>query len=114
MFLFNHQVRLHHSNHIHTDLHTFPTRRSSDLSNVINIVSLPTILSYPATNILVQSFNPIVLTGGSFNFVLGSLPTGDRKSTRLNSSHVAISYAVLWLKKKGVTDAPDGVALGYD
>src|SRR5437870_13006644 len=27
-------------------------------------------------------------------------PTGDRKSTRLNSSHVAISYAVFCLKKK--------------
>src|SRR5690554_3896747 len=28
------------------------------------------------------------------------LPTGDRKSTRLNSSHVRISYAVFCLKKK--------------
>src|SRR5207253_5799697 len=28
------------------------------------------------------------------------LPDGDRKSTRLNSSHVAISYAVFCLKKK--------------
>src|SRR5204862_3484186 len=27
-------------------------------------------------------------------------PTGDRKSTRLNSSHVEISYAVFCLKKK--------------
>src|SRR5690625_6158088 len=27
-------------------------------------------------------------------------PRADRKSTRLNSSHVAISYAVLCLKKK--------------
>src|SRR5436305_8924343 len=27
-------------------------------------------------------------------------PTGDRKSTRLNSSHVRISYAVFCLKKK--------------
>src|SRR5437870_7343228 len=27
-------------------------------------------------------------------------PRGDRKSTRLNSSHVAISYAVFCLKKK--------------
>src|SRR2546422_7975927 len=26
--------------------------------------------------------------------------SGDRKSTRLNSSHGYISYAVLWLKKK--------------
>src|SRR5690625_5238211 len=31
----------------------------------------------------------------------GDLPApGDRKSTRLNSSHVAISYAVFCLKKK--------------
>src|SRR5437870_8018531 len=28
---------------------------------------------------------------------------GDRKSTRLNSSHVAISYAVFCLKKKNMT-----------
>src|SRR5436309_10006661 len=27
-------------------------------------------------------------------------PRPDRKSTRLNSSHVKISYAVFWLKKK--------------
>src|SRR6266496_4042163 len=33
-------------------------------------------------------------------------PTGDRKSTRLNSSHVEISYAVFCLKKK----KPDGSA----
>src|SRR5207253_9964554 len=30
----------------------------------------------------------------------GTRPTTDRKSTRLNSSHVAISYAVFCLKKK--------------
>src|SRR5690625_5578696 len=33
-----------------------------------------------------------------------SLPKQDRKSTRLNSSHVAISYAVFCLKKKRATD----------
>src|SRR5207253_8193900 len=34
-------------------------------------------------------------------FFHGARPTGrDRKSTRLNSSHVAISYAVFCLKKK--------------
>src|SRR5690625_3252235 len=31
---------------------------------------------------------------------------GDRKSTRLNSSHVAISYAVFCLKKKTQTQQP--------
>src|SRR5690606_41983477 len=30
--------------------------------------------------------------------------TGDRKSTRLNSSHVKISYAVFCLKKKRIYD----------
>src|SRR5438874_9746567 len=31
------------------------------------------------------------------------LPRGDRKSTRLNSSHVEISYAVFCLKKKNLS-----------
>src|SRR5207253_9717416 len=34
------------------------------------------------------------------NHVAKVKPTVDRKSTRLNSSHVAISYAVFCLKKK--------------
>src|SRR5699024_11707217 len=36
----------------------------------------------------------------SLVMVLTSLIIGDRKSTRLNSSHVSISYAVFCLKKK--------------
>src|SRR5437870_11468185 len=39
--------------------------------------------------------------GKLFGKPLGTLPPDtDRKSTRLNSSHVAISYAVFCLKKK--------------
>src|SRR5690625_4048079 len=34
------------------------------------------------------------------HYILGSVVGPDRKSTRLNSSHVAISYAVFCLKKK--------------
>src|SRR5258705_5992633 len=40
----------------------------------------------------------------------GAVPTIDRKSTRLNSSHLGISYAVFCLKKKNtveLTVAPD-------
>src|SRR3989442_924656 len=37
---------------------------------------------------------------------LGGRRVGDRKSTRLNSSHVRISYAVFCLKKKKTTPAP--------
>src|SRR5258708_21496881 len=33
---------------------------------------------------------------------LGMLPLPDRKSTRLNSSHQIISYAVFFLKKKAM------------
>src|SRR5690625_5557039 len=39
------------------------------------------------------------LNGLDFLITHGHL-YGDRKSTRLNSSHVAISYAVFYLKKK--------------
>src|SRR2546430_12567387 len=35
--------------------------------------------------------------------VVGALPARDRKSTRLNSSHSQISYAVFCLKKKSDT-----------
>src|SRR5690554_7450100 len=34
---------------------------------------------------------------------ISDLAKGDRKSTRLNSSHVRISYAVFCMKKKSVT-----------
>src|SRR3712207_6950112 len=50
-----------------------------------------------------RSFSPLPLCAG---LVLGGLPRtplswhSDRKSTRLNSSHANISYAVFCLKKK--------------
>src|SRR5690242_21007520 len=34
---------------------------------------------------------------------------GDRKSTRLNSSHMSISYAVFCLKKKNLNLTPDDI-----
>src|SRR5690625_5650736 len=40
------------------------------------------------------------LRTGASRMVTLALPSLDRKSTRLNSSHVAISYAVFCLKKK--------------
>src|SRR6478735_10600868 len=36
----------------------------------------------------------------------GTRPCADRKSTRLNSSHLVISYAVFCLKKKKTTTQP--------
>src|SRR5690625_7064623 len=46
-------------------------------------------------NIVVVFLAAVILTG-----ISGVIVAQDRKSTRLNSSHVAISYAVFCLKKK--------------
>src|SRR5436309_4548308 len=67
----------------HRDLHSFPTRRSSDLMYQGEIFN-------PSTTRLVNGVP--VRDGYGFD--------PDRKSTRLNSSHVKISYAVFCLKKK--------------
>src|SRR5947209_10091145 len=40
--------------------------------------------------------------GGADAGARGSTPVEDRKSTRLNSSHANISYAVFCLKKKNI------------
>src|SRR5439155_14720958 len=75
----------------------FPTRRSSDLIIRKDLAeraheNLPTILQY-RTHIKDKSLYHTPPT-------LAVYIVGDRKSTRLNSSHVAISYAVFCLKKK--------------
>src|SRR5437879_8610745 len=41
-----------------------------------------------------------LLHGGRLERTVLAVPGGDRKSTRLNSSHRCISYAVFCLKKK--------------
>src|SRR5690606_42007561 len=96
----------------HLHLYSFPTRRSSDLIGARD-------MAFPKLNAL--SF--WLLTAGGLVFYASIffdapecgwtcysplsddtyLPSGgveDRKSTRLNSSHVKISYAVFCLKKK--------------
>src|SRR5439155_19910057 len=76
------------------DLHSFPTRRSSDLGRFGDSV-IRQMLSLAATagdvNVAIKR-----VTG----LTTKQLSDQDRKSTRLNSSHVAISYAVFCLKKK--------------
>src|SRR5690625_3361264 len=61
---------------------------------------------YPGTQISAMpgtvAGNSILVDQGKADFVIAESLTArlDRKSTRLNSSHVAISYAVFCLKKK--------------
>src|SRR5207248_9760141 len=93
-------------------LHSFPTRRSSDLAPEARPLnhSLWARLAFVVTGILVL-FTTFVLLRGlpavdpTANALrprnsLAYAALEDRKSTRLNSSHRTISYAVFCLKKK--------------
>src|SRR5207253_7629565 len=87
----------------HRDLHSFPTRRSSDLEDLLQQVLISSLAVAPDGSSVVYVRRTVEdgkyarrLWRVSFS---GGAPE-DRKSTRLNSSHVAISYAVLCLKKK--------------
>src|SRR5438132_3182400 len=76
----------------HRDLHSFPTRRSSDLS-----------LGPWAIHRTCAGRGPSACRDRRVEHArLGAAAAGhsDRKSTRLNSSHTVISYAVFCLKKK--------------
>src|SRR5204862_7615909 len=83
----------------HPYLHSFPTRRSSDLGDRrIRFASWDGDRRRLLGRSLGRDDSP-----RSQNRQLGvRSPRGrrDRKSTRLNSSHVEISYAVFCLKKK--------------
>src|SRR5205085_10137795 len=76
-----------HNSADHPDLHSFPTRRSSDLLIELGPerLSKDRLIEFMDRPRPVHEFNQAIL---------------DRKSTRLNSSHSQISYAVFCLKKK--------------
>src|SRR5256885_8792136 len=69
-----------------------------DLSGVISNIDQETISSKGLTKLRKIRPESLPLVRGNPRF--GVPYTGDRKSTRLNSSHLVISYAVFCLKKK--------------
>src|SRR5205814_7358161 len=88
----------------HRDLHSFPTRRSSDLVGSGSGLHLPGAGEGQAAVCLRRKGASRALKeGGVAGHLLRKLErllAQDRKSTRLNSSHLGISYAVFCLKKK--------------
>src|SRR5690242_21039374 len=85
------------------DLHSFPTRRSSDLAGPP--------LARPDGHIDYGAYTRSVTEPLEWIIAAAAHRAGpaarvrrvhgaDRKSTRLNSSHMSISYAVFCLKKK--------------
>src|SRR5437868_7271203 len=85
-------------------LPSFPTRRSSDLADGAIDLEEERRLCYVG---LTRARERLVLTRAMHRVKRGKpiprTPSRDRKSTRLNSSHVSISYAVFCLKKKKKT-----------
>src|SRR5688500_19789636 len=94
---------MHYVTSLSRALHSFPTRRSSDLSRLPRL----TPEQRRAAAGQFERANQ-VLAKGDFDYALPLLlnccvidpGNPDRKSTRLNSSHLVISYAVFCLKKK--------------
>src|SRR2546429_5702670 len=75
----------------------FPTRRSSDLKKLDRL-----------RNAGVTQFNIYLMCGDeeqTLEVYKHKILPQDRKSTRLNSSHGYISYAVFCLKKKNISDS---------
>src|SRR5207253_9760842 len=91
-------------------LHSFPTRRSSDLADSVgrhggrragrrlDQLARPVRQRLFAGDRVARQVGP----GDEAEPRLDRASWSDRKSTRLNSSHVAISYAVFCLKNKNV------------
>src|SRR5205814_9890976 len=102
--------------HPYADLHvpSFPTRRSSDLRHDFDISSRKaerpnscSLKSGRDARVLMSTVDMPVLRHSVRMAQIASRisagvsrPLRDRKSTRLNSSHLGISYAVFCLKKK--------------
>src|SRR5207247_9256595 len=86
---FVHSIFFFYSSGDHRALHSFPTRRSSDLMNAYRAVQSGEQPRTPKNWLIAIAHN-----------VCRKRCRQDRKSTRLNSSHEWISYAVFCLKKK--------------
>src|SRR5690606_41841867 len=93
-------------------LHSFPTRRSSDLDYDSGGTSMSfggkylPITKDDATPGAITWDGQLESVFKEIDFLLSyifQMSETDRKSTRLNSSHVKISYAVFCLKKKNLT-----------
>src|SRR5207244_12818746 len=102
---------LHPPTHL-PHFHPVPTRRSSDLVNFIRHPAPPTRAppprSPPTKSVRRRTppRSPSAAPAPAPNSAArAGAAEGDRKSTRLNSSHQIISYAVFCLKKKNTTKA---------
>src|SRR5699024_12372959 len=101
-----------HASEAHLHLHSFPTRRSSDLkSGIAKAAGTAAAIGAPGIGGAIGTLGSraaMKAAAGSGAKIIGGKAlrtgtgSGDRKSTRLNSSHVSISYAVFCFEKKNL------------
>src|SRR5205809_2503146 len=85
----------------HPDLHSFPTRRSSDLEELLAVAEAEALEARQRQEGIELRHRVSPAPVGTRDLRdAEALFLPDRKSTRLNSSHGYISYAVFCLKKK--------------
>src|SRR5947199_3250613 len=84
------------------DLHSFPTRRSSDLDEQRRRHLAQERRAHDSSIACFTSSRrrSSSVSSSAASDTLDDLLREDRKSTRLNSSHLSISYAVFCLKRK--------------
>src|SRR5207249_7835953 len=87
----------------HRDLHSFPTRRSSDLV----MMGAKPVSVFLGRGRRAARLRHALRDGEFAGNKHQKRDSLDRKSTRLNSSHVSISYAVFCLKKKNACNKRD-------
>src|SRR5436305_3714846 len=87
-----------------TDLYTLSLHDALPISAVFTSADAKTWTPLPSGHFPKQGFSLMAYGNGVFVGVAfaATIYSRDRKSTRLNSSHVRISYAVFCLKKKNV------------
>src|SRR5205814_8651838 len=96
-----HHPLIHHvpPSRPHRDVHHYPTRRSSDLRRPCAAGAARRPDARPVAARAAHGGAGSVLPPHRASAPRGAA-RADRKSTRLNSSHLGISYAVFCLKKK--------------
>src|SRR5438270_9450256 len=82
------------------DLHSFPTRRSSDLDMYESLYNAEGSTTTTPDAAALSELKTRGFAGSDKQCAEQIRALQDRKSTRLNSSHSQISYAVFCLKKK--------------
>src|SRR5207249_8777310 len=92
-FLHAHKNSTVHQRELHSDTPNFAVALRAALRQAPKVILVGEMRDKETIEVALEAAE----TG---HLVLSTLHTIDRKSTRLNSSHVSISYAVFCLKKK--------------